>query len=73
MTFEQAISGLDTDFDNHGYSRKMAKSSSRNLHLINSKYGLCKCGNDWPSLYNPTKEDVAATDWKIYEPNTLTS
>jgi hypothetical protein len=70
MNLLDAIKLLETtNFDKHGYSNTIIESKSLRKHLINSKYGICQCGYDWPFPYNPKVEDFMATDWQIYVRN----
>lgn len=65
MNFLEAIKLLEDDFDKHGYSKTIIESKLLKKYLINSKYGMCECGNDWPFPYHPKKEDFIVKDWEI--------
>lgn len=65
MNIIEAINKLDDTFDENGYGKIVIHSNIRNLFLINSQYGINKCGHDWPTSYNPSKADFLAEDWEI--------
>ena len=66
MNIIEAVSLLENDIDGESdYSKTIIFSKSLQKYLVNSKYGICQCGNDWPYAYLPKTEDFKATDWEI--------
>lgn len=65
MNLLEAVKCFDDEFDEHGFGKVIIYSKSREMHLINSKHCICKCGYDWPTSYTPTKEDFLVEDWVI--------
>lgn len=66
MNIIDAVNLLENDMEGESdYSKTIIHSKSLDKYLVNSKYGICQCGSDWPSAYFPKTEDFKATDWEI--------
>lgn len=65
MNLVDAIKLLETNLDENDFGETIIESKLLRKFLINSKHGICQCGNDWPYPYNPKIEDFKATDWEI--------
>lgn len=64
MNLLEAIKLLDTP-ENEELGNTVIKSTILNKWLVNSKYGICQCTNDWPVPHVFQKEDFDVIDWEV--------
>lgn len=64
MNIIEAVKLLD-EVEKGDYGERTIFSKSLNKYLINSRHGICQCGNDWTSAYRAYKKDFEATDWEL--------
>jgi hypothetical protein len=65
MNIIDAINLMDEVAEGDDYGKVIIESKSLMKYLVNSKYGICQCGNDWPYAYRAHVEDFKVNDWEI--------
>ncbi len=65
MNIIEAVKLMDDVVKDDDYGKVIIVSPSLQKYLINSKYGICQCGHDWPTAYFPKTEDFKVDDWQI--------
>lgn len=64
MNLLEAVSKLDIPKD-EDYGKIIIKSNTAKKYLVNSKYCICECTNEYPISYRVKKEHFELNDWEI--------